>query len=351
MIPGQEGESTPQGPGRRVSGRGVLLGVAKLVATVLVTWFIFRRLGVSFDEVRALDVEDFRPSAVPILAGTAILLVGHVYAGWMWARMARDFGAPPVPPLRAFAVFMAANLGRYVPGKFWQILGLAYLARGESMSAGAATASAILGHIFALGAAAALAVPVLWGVGGGSEWAILAAAAGAYVLAMTLAAGLTPRRVLERALARAPRAQQALTVIDAGFGFRWSLRFLLGWGLYVFAFGLFVAAFRPGLSLVLTMSSFAAAYFIGYVMIFAPAGVGVREGALSGFLEPFVGVGAAVALAVVARLWTTLAELVPAALLAPGAIRRAERAGPGGTTGADESATGSSASPGTQGSD
>ena len=61
-------------------------------------------------------------------------------------------------------------------------------------------------------------------------------------------------------------------------------------------------------------SAFAAAYVAGYLFIPAPAGAGIREGALILFLTPHVGVGTAGALAVIARIWTPVVELVPAAL-------------------------------------
>jgi hypothetical protein len=59
-------------------------------------------------------------------------------------------------------------------------------------------------------------------------------------------------------------------------------------------------------------SAFAAAYVLGYAMIFAPAGLGPREGFLIAFLTPHVGAASAGVIAVVARLWTTVVELLPA---------------------------------------
>ena len=50
------------------------------------------------------------------------------------------------------------------------------------------------------------------------------------------------------------------------------------------------------------------------------AGIGVREGALIFFLNPMLGAGGAV-VAVVARLWTTVVELLPALLLAGGYLK------------------------------
>jgi uncharacterized membrane protein YbhN (UPF0104 family) len=61
--------------------------------------------------------------------------------------------------------------------------------------------------------------------------------------------------------------------------------------------------------------AFAAAYVAGYIAVFAPAGAGIREGILVVLLQPIMAREAAVVLAVIARLWTTVLELVPAGLL------------------------------------
>jgi hypothetical protein len=53
---------------------------------------------------------------------------------------------------------------------------------------------------------------------------------------------------------------------------------------------------------------------LGYAMIFAPAGLGPREGFLIVFLTPHLGAAPSGVVAIVARIWTTLVEVVPAAL-------------------------------------
>jgi hypothetical protein len=68
--------------------------------------------------------------------------------------------------------------------------------------------------------------------------------------------------------------------------------------------------------------AFAAAYVAGYVAVFAPAGLGIREVSLVAFLAPVLAPEPAAALAVVARLWTTGVELLPAALLALWHLKR-----------------------------
>ena len=72
--------------------------------------------------------------------------------------------------------------------------------------------------------------------------------------------------------------------------------------------------------------AFAAAYVAGYIAVFAPAGAGIREGVLVVLLQAIMAREAAVVLAVLARLWTTAAELIPAALLVV-VLRRSQETG------------------------
>ena len=88
----------------------------------------------------------------------------------------------------------------------------------------------------------------------------------------------------------------------------------------MFAFWILARSLGFDLTLLEGVPAFPAAYLAGYVMLFAPAGAGVREGMLVVFLGPVLGAGAGV-LALVARLWTTIVEVVPALALAGGYLR------------------------------
>jgi len=65
-----------------------------------------------------------------------------------------------------------------------------------------------------------------------------------------------------------------------------------------------------------TVAAFSAACILGFLLLFARGGLGVREGALVVLSAPQLGHGVAAIVAVVARLWMTmmeLTELVPLA--------------------------------------
>jgi uncharacterized membrane protein YbhN (UPF0104 family) len=96
--------------------------------------------------------------------------------------------------------------------------------------------------------------------------------------------------------------------------FRWLVLYTLNWALYAASFWVLAQSLGFGGSPIPVASAFAAAYVLGYAMVFAPAGLGPREGFLIVFLTPHLGAVASGVVAIVARVWTTLVEVVPAGI-------------------------------------
>jgi hypothetical protein len=55
---------------------------------------------------------------------------------------------------------------------------------------------------------------------------------------------------------------------------------------------------------------------VGFLVVFAPAGAGVRDVLLVAMLSPMIGVGSATALALVSRVLLTAGDLITAAAAA-----------------------------------
>jgi hypothetical protein len=102
---------------------------------------------------------------------------------------------------------------------------------------------------------------------------------------------------------------------------------LIAWVLYGIAFQLFVAGIlgRASGSTADYVAVWAVAYVLGYLAFAVPAGLGARELALTDALTTvgLATVGQAAVIAVTARLWVTMLEIVPALIfLARGTRRR-----------------------------
>ena len=289
--------------------KAVLSGLMKLAATIVVTLFIVEQAGLSSEELRRLDMGPFGIRAGWLAASCLILLSGFFSTALIWSLIVRDLGGISLSRTDAITVFMIGNLGRYVPGKIWQIAALGALARERGVSVTSATAAAVLGQ------GAGLAAAMLIGLGAVSSlaadnlllWVILGA-----VLTGTLL-GLSPlifNRIC-RLWFRIAKADLSETLTNRD-GARWVLLSLGSWCIYSGAFWAFSVGLGFDLELISSASAFAAAYVLGYLAFFAPAGLGIREGILITLLSSSVGIAPATALAAAARLWITIVELIPA---------------------------------------
>lgn len=329
-----------------------------------VTWFILDRVGITGAEVANLRDRWLRPDPGMLGLASATFLAGLLLSAAFWGRMVQELGGPRLSISRAATVYFASNLGRYIPGKVWQLAGLAYLARREGVPSSTATAAAVLVQAVSLAGATLVgtwALATTPGVAGG--WGTWAAAG----ILLTVAVSTLPP-VFERLLSlwfrlagrmdalRDPGARPSDRHgdgVDAGgyrpgvegegapaeelvrghrvrspfFGVRWLALFGANWLIYAGSFWLMARSFGVDATLLAFAPAFAAAYVLGYVMVFAPAGIGVREGFLVAFLQPSVGGAAATALAIVARFWMTLLEILAALAFGSLHLLRDGRAG------------------------
>lgn len=307
--------------------------VGQLLLTVAVTWFILDRVGITGADFAELGVRWLRPEPAMLGLASVVFLAALLLSAAFWGRMVRELGGPRISFPRAATVYFASNLGRYIPGKVWQLAGLAYLARREGVSTATATAAAVLVQAVSLAGATvvgAWALAATPGVAGG--WGPWAAAALLLIVAVTTLPSVFDRLLAvwfrlagrmgsagnpeggsppeEKSAGGAPGTDRR--VRSPSFGIRWVALFGANWLLYAGSFWLLARSFGIDATFLALAPAFAAAYVLGYVMVFAPAGIGVREGFLVAFLQPSVGGAAAAALAVVARFWMTLLELLPA---------------------------------------
>jgi glycosyltransferase 2 family protein len=270
--------------------------------------------------------------SVASLAGsTALALAGTWCSFLCWRALSADLGGA-VPLVGAMRIFFVGQLGKYVPGKVWPVVAQVRLGRRHGVPGRISAAAAAIVTLLTFGVGllvTALTLPLL----GGDAlrrywWALL-------VLPVAVVLLLPPvlNRVLERILRllRRESMPRPLTPGGTGRAVAWAVVTWLCYGahLLVLLTGAGVPL-TPGL-VVRSTGAFAASWAIGFLLAFAPAGLGVREIGLVGLLAATVAQPLAVAATLISRLMLTLADLVwPAvALLAerwsPAAQNRPQR--------------------------
>lgn len=286
----------------------------KLVLTVGVTWLILRGAGIRLAEVGPEDWALVRPRVPYLVLSVALLFATFGIAAALWSRNLAEFGERRVGVVEGAAILLIANLGRYVPGKILALAGVAVLARRRGMSGVRATGAAVTAQMVNLLGAAVVGVwVVVWSAGLSEAWMIAGGAAIVAGLTGFLyfgGAGALIRWVLRRSghAGELPDASgRSLLLLLPGY--------VAGWVVHGAAFvclsrGLGLA---PPLGFGVGTTAFAAAYFMGYVVMVAPGGIGIRESGLTLFLTPVLGMEGAVVLAVLQRVWIMAVELVGAA--------------------------------------
>jgi len=232
-----------------------------------------------------------------------------------------------LPYATAARIWFVSNLGKYVPGKVWQIAAMGAMAQRASVSAAAAIGSSLLVNLVSVIAGFAVIAVTAAGrisavVGGqgtsssASEIAVVGIAiAGGVALALapiavprlvTLAGRVTGRTIpIPRVPPKAIWVAAASTVAS--------------WLLYGLAFSLFAHGVTPRATGNATsyIAVYTGSYLAGYLALFAPGGVGVREAVLVLAMPRFELASAADAavIAITSRLWLTVLEILPGLIL------------------------------------
>jgi len=256
-----------------------------------------------------LALHEARPNWLALAVSGVVVLATYAVLIETWRVILRGW-QHEIPFLDAARIWTISNLGKYLPGKVWSITALAVMSREYGVSAAeGATASVlvtlintIVGFAVAIVAGASLLriPPVLV-----AAIAVMAAAVLASPSALPRL-GLWAGQLFRREIVLRPLTHRVL--LGA------AVLTCVAWLMYGVAFWLFtkgVLGAAPG-ALRNYVAVFAGSYLIGFIAIFAPAGVGPREGAMGIALQRAgLAAGPAYLLVVASRLWLTALEVIP----------------------------------------
>ncbi|MBK6969418.1 MAG: lysylphosphatidylglycerol synthase domain-containing protein [Candidatus Microthrix subdominans] len=111
--------------------------------------FVVRSLGQDWDRIS----EAFSDMAIaPALLGLVIAVAAMSAIGALWGVVLTERGAPTRPGT-AVRWYFVGELGKYIPGGIWPVLGRSELARRSGAQASAAYASTIVSLLYLYGAA------------------------------------------------------------------------------------------------------------------------------------------------------------------------------------------------------
>jgi uncharacterized membrane protein YbhN (UPF0104 family) len=281
--------------------------LALLVALILL---VFAVVGQRHKISRAAD----ELSVPSVVAALVMVLLGLGASGLAWRALLAGFGAP-LRLRSAFRVFFLGQLGKYLPGSVWPVIAQVELSRDlgvtSSQAGGAGVVALALSPPTAV-LVAAMTLPFVSADALTHYWPVL--------LALPVAMVIFYPPVLNRALGKAlkivkrPPLPQPLTGPPLLVAIGWMVASWLAFGVSTWFLARDLGASDPGRLMFICIGGYALAWSAGFLVVFVPAGAGVREAVLALSLSPVLDHGSAILLAVVSRLIFTAGDLIWAAI-------------------------------------
>ncbi|MDH3297574.1 MAG: hypothetical protein OEM96_04765, partial [Gemmatimonadota bacterium] len=289
--------SAEQGPNpslaRRLATAGfVLVTLGFVGATVASNWEQVQAHRWSIDWMR-------------LVLSTLALVAVLSFAVAVWRRVLIRFVTGQAGWSVLARIWFLSSIGRYTPGKIWQFVAAAALAKRAGLAPVVVLTSLVVYMGFGLlsaGVMSAATLPLsVLGIDV-PAWMTLAVSGAA-------ALGLCHPAVINGALRLVPRAVHREVLVWEGSwadGIVVVSAALVYWGLYGVAFYLFLDAVVgvPYEAIPVLAGINALSFLVGYLFFIAPAGLGARELIITVLLASVVGgAGLAGAVAVLSRLW------------------------------------------------
>ncbi|MBC6456740.1 lysylphosphatidylglycerol synthase transmembrane domain-containing protein [Actinomadura sp. HBU206391] len=250
----------------------------------------------------------------PLLAGSLVAVLASLTAGMlMWRALLADLGSS-LPFADAAKVFFVGQLGKYIPGSLWPVLAQMEMGKDLGVPRSRSAAAFFLTYPIYLASGLSVAVVTLPAFAGDS----VARYAWLLLLLPVLVVGLHPRVVnavlgFGLRLLKRPPLERPLTRRGVLTSVGWAFA---GWAAYGVHLALIVAGLGATGAKAMTLSfgAFALAWCLGFIVVVAPAGAGVREVAMVAALAPVLDGGTAIAAALCSRIVVSVGDLVCAGL-------------------------------------
>jgi uncharacterized membrane protein YbhN (UPF0104 family) len=283
--------------------------VKKLITIAVIAvvfFFLIRGLVLNWSKIPLGDLH-FNISLV-IISFVALAIYFMIY-GRSWQVIMRDLNAPI---LFSQSIWMIATtqVGKYLPGKVWYIVGRIYVGKQAEIDGKKLTLSMVLETCLVY-------------VTGGIVFSLTTFIAGNYSLTwliistmLTIAAIIVIHpRILVRIsnfflrILKKPTVRLTLTYRQIS---RISLYFFGIWIAQIAGFYFLIKAIYPipVRSIFNLASAYSLAWISGSLAVFAPGGLGVREGMMALLLSSILPIPLPIAISFISRVWITIFEAV-----------------------------------------
>lgn len=284
-----------------------------------ILFFLSKRL---FELLREVQIESISFNSFWFLISCVVLILYRTLRIFPWLTLYQNTTSESISFLPSWTLFQLSELGKYLPGKVGQFVGVAVLCRSLDITREEAIASALLQLIFQCILGCLIGMPF-----------ILSTELTETMLNRLTNIGYTSFPIStiiliiigviflilfkNRLSTKIPHLKK---VIPRVFSFKKLLRliliYLLLWACVGVSFFLFIKSIYPIQieHLPFISSIYPFAWSIGFMSLITPGGLGVREGILSIVLTTCLPPVTATLVALLSRLWVIITEIILAGI-------------------------------------
>lgn len=278
---------------------------------VVISIFVFlgRMVWGSWNQLKGAS---FSFGVLPLILSTFIFAFSYFIQVWAWYLITLRLKIA-LSPSQSVRAWFYSQLGKYLPGKIWILLGRIsyYESRGKSKKSTSVALYFEMVTVLMAGGFIFLGSLIFFGEiwpfysWRQSGWLILL-----FLLGLVFLHPSVLQKILNCVLIRLNR--EAISLSISYLDVLWILFICIvawmvgGIGFYLFVDSVYAVSSKYVLFLT---GGLAISSILGLVAIFAPSGLGVREGALAFLLSFVMATPVAVIISVLTRIWMTLIEI------------------------------------------
>lgn len=257
-----------------------------------------------------------------LILSIGLLLVPFVTGPMGWRFILKSLTNKKLQKLRIFCIWTISSSLRYIPGTIWTYVSRVTYAKAENIGIGEIMLSIYLEQIILLLAVVALGFPFLFTL---SDLPVSPVVV--FLLFFILSFLIHPAslRFLFKVLGILTRMEYLFTIPSVKTLLKIYVFYLFHWLSFSLAFLSFAMAITPVAPefYLPVMFSNLIAYAIGFIVIFFPSGIGIRESTLYFLLQPYFPPTICLVLAIGSRVWVIVGESI--ALLAAVCLQGIDR--------------------------
>ena len=295
-----------------MSTKKFLFKLIQFFLIALIFYFLFKSLLANWSQIKDFN---WQFNYYLLILSFVIQILALFWLVKIWQRMLRHTGSS-VSYFKLFKVWFFTDLAKYIPGKVWQFLGMIYMLEKQGVPKMNTFSTAVLAQSSSV--ISGLFISVIF-LGADLYSRFFSTNPGLIVAGTVLSLGVLVffcyPKVLERILnwglgiLKKEKISLDITVKDVII---YLLSYSLSWLLFGLAFLIFVKSMaQADFNMYPTLTgAFAFSLNIGFLAIFTPGGIGVREGVLVFLLSSFFPLPVSTLISLLSRLWMTVGELL-----------------------------------------